>query len=145
MPKGWPRAIVPPCMLSFTIDAEVLGRRDDLSGKRLVDLDEIDLFDRLAARASAGRLASIGPRPMISGSIADTPDETTRASGVMPSAAAFLSLITTTAAAPSFSGQALPAVISPSGRNTGLSWASPSSVVLGRVRRRWSPWCRRAG
>ena len=43
-----------------------------------------------------------------------------------------MSLITTTAAAPSFSGQALPAVISPSGRNTGLSWASPSSVVLGR-------------
>jgi hypothetical protein len=48
-----------------------------------------------------------------------------RASGVRPSSAALVSLMTITAAAPSLSGQALPAVISPSGRNTGLSPASP--------------------
>ena len=69
---------------------------------------------------------------MISGSRPDTPDDTMRASGVMPSSAAFVSLITTTAAAPSFSGQALPAVTVPSGRNTGLSLASPSAVVPSR-------------
>ena len=43
-----------------------------------------------------------------------------------------MSLITTTAAAPSLSGQALPAVTLPSGRNTGFSSASFSTVVPGR-------------
>ena len=58
---------------------------------------------------------------MISGESADTPVETIRASGVMPSSAALVSLMMTTAAAPSFSGQQFPAVTVPSGRNTGLS------------------------
>ena len=40
--------------------------------------------------------------------------------------------MTTTAAAPSFSGQQLPAVIRPSGRKTGLSAATPSMVTPGR-------------
>ena len=38
----------------------------------------------------------------------------------------------TRAAAPSFSGQAFPAVTRPSGRNAGFSAARPSSVVPGR-------------
>ena len=50
----------------------------------------------------------------------------------MPSSLAFVSLITTTAAAPSLSGHALPAVTSPSGRNTGFSVASFSTVVPAR-------------
>ena len=50
----------------------------------------------------------------------------------MPRLCARVSLITTTAAAPSLSGQALPAVISPSGRNTGFSSASFSAVVPSR-------------
>ena len=50
----------------------------------------------------------------------------------MPSSRARVSLITTTAAAPSFSGQLFPAVTSPSGRNAGLSWESFSRVVSGR-------------
>ena len=41
------------------------------------------------------------------------------------------SLITTTAAAPSLSGQQFPAVTVPSGRNTGLSAATFSIVVPG--------------
>jgi hypothetical protein len=69
---------------------------------------------------------------MISGLRPVTPLATMRASGVMPSCLAFVSLITTTAAAPSLSGQALPAVTSPSGRNAGLSCARPSSVVPAR-------------
>ena len=68
---------------------------------------------------------------MISGFRPVTPDATMRASGVMPSSRARVSLITMTAAAPSFSGQALPAVTSPSGRNTGFSCASFSTVVPG--------------
>ena len=66
---------------------------------------------------------------MISGLRADTPVATTRASGVAPTAAALASDITTTAAAPSLSGQQLPAVTVPSGRKTGLSWETPSIVV----------------
>ncbi len=45
---------------------------------------------------------------------------------------ALVSLMTMTAAAPSLSGQALPAVTVPPSRKTGFSWDSPSSVVLGR-------------
>ena len=55
-----------------------------------------------------------------------------RASGVRPSSAALVSLMTTTAAAPSLSGQQLPAVTVPSGRKTGLSPATPSSVTPAR-------------
>jgi hypothetical protein len=40
--------------------------------------------------------------------------------------------MTTTAAAPSLSGQALPAVTRPSGRNTGFSAEMPSIVVPAR-------------
>src|SRR6185369_4330225 len=81
--------------------------RHDLSGERLVELDKVDVVDR---HPSARREASTGPRPMISGDSALTPVETSRAIGVMPSARARVSLITTTAAAPSLRGQALPAV-----------------------------------
>ncbi len=70
---------------------------------------------------------------MISGSSAATLLATMRASGVMPSSAALVSLVTTTAAAPSLRGQALPAVMVPSGRNTGLSCDTPSSVVPSRM------------
>ena len=58
---------------------------------------------------------------MISGDSPDTPVATMRASGVSPNALALVSDMITTAAAPSLSGQALPAVTVPSGRNTGLS------------------------
>ena len=69
---------------------------------------------------------------MISGFSDDTPDATMRASGLMPSSFALVSLITITAAAPSFSGHAFPAVTFPSGRNTGFSVASFSTVVPAR-------------
>jgi hypothetical protein len=86
----------------------------------------------ILARFSACFDASIGPRPMSSGSSAESPVETIRASGFRPSSFALRSDITTTAAAPSFSGHALPAVTVPSSRNAGLSVASTSIVVPGR-------------
>ena len=86
----------------------------------------------MPARFMACRHASIGPRPMISGFSPVTPDEMMRASGVTPSSRALVSLMTTTAAAPSFSGHALPAVTVPSGRNTGFSSDSFSTVVPAR-------------
>ena len=58
---------------------------------------------------------------MISGESPDTPVDTILASGVMPNLAAFRSLMITSAAAPSLSGQQLPAVTRPFGRNTGFS------------------------
>ena len=67
------------------------------------------------------RTASIGPRPMISGVRPVAAVATMRASGVRPSSLALVSLMMTSAAAPSLSGQALPAVTVPSGRNTGFS------------------------
>ncbi len=76
----------------------------------------------MRALSSAFLIASIGPRPMISGDRPDTPVETMRASGVRPSSLALVSLMITTAAPPSLSGQAFPAVMVPLGRNTGFSW-----------------------
>ena len=68
---------------------------------------------------------------MISGDRPDTPVATIRASGVRPSSAALVSLMITTAAAPSLSGQQLPAVTVPSARKTGASPATPSMVTPG--------------
>src|SRR5680860_1648468 len=83
----------------------------------------------IPARAKACLDAPTGPRPMISGETAVTPVDTIRASGVSPSSAALVSDMTTTAAAPSFRGQQLPAVTVPSGRNTGASWATSVSYT----------------
>src|SRR3954451_9820176 len=69
---------------------------------------------------------------MISGDSPVTPVLTIRASGVMPRSCALWSLMITSAAAPSFSGQALAAVTRPSGRNTGFSPETPSKVTPGR-------------
>ena len=62
---------------------------------------------------------------MISGSTPDTLDAMIRARGLMPELARRASAdMTTTAAAPSFSGHALPAVTLPPGLNAGSSAAS---------------------
>src|SRR6266702_3718176 len=84
----------------------------------------------ILARLRACLDAPIGPRPMNSGSSADRPVETTRASGLMPSSLALRSDITTTAAAPSLSGHAFPAVTVPSSRNAGFSVARTDRGVL---------------
>ena len=86
----------------------------------------------IPARARAFRQASTGPSPMISGSSAVTAVDTIRARGVIPSSRARMSLITTIAAAPSFSGQELPAVTDPPYRKTGVSARRASSDVSGR-------------
>ena len=89
----------------------------------------------IPACASTFSTAGIGPRPMISGRIAAADEATIRARAFRPSAAAFSADITSSAAAPSLSGQALPAVTVPSGSNTGLSWESTSTVVPAAARR----------
>ena len=84
------------------------------------------------ARASAFGTALMGPTPMMSGSTPATAKLTKRASGVRPSSFALAALITSTAAAPSEYGLALPAVTVPVGEKAGRSLASPSSVVSAR-------------
>ena len=61
------------------------------------------------------------------------PDATTSASGSAPSASARSRRMTATAAAPSESCDALPAVIVPSDPNAGGSSASDAAVVPGRM------------
>ena len=65
---------------------------------------------------------------MISGATPETLEAMMRARGVMPSSLARCSDITTTAAAPSFSGHELPAVTLPPGLNAGSRADSFSSV-----------------
>ena len=86
----------------------------------------------MPACSSTALIAGIGPRPMISGRTAATEEAMIRARGSRPSASALSSDMTRMAAAPSLSGQALPAVTVPSGLKTGLSAASFSTVVPGR-------------
>ena len=46
MPNGWPRAMAPPLTFSLSqLMPSSLGRRDDLGGERLVDLDQVDVVD----------------------------------------------------------------------------------------------------
>ena len=74
----------------------------------------------------------MGPTPMMSGSTPATAKLTKRANGVRPSAFALAALMSSTAAAPSEYGLALPAVTVPMGENAGRSLARPSSVVSAR-------------
>ena len=97
----------------------------------LISTRSMSLID-MPARARARWLAATGPYPMISGERAVTPVATTRARGRTPSAWALRSLMITRAAAPSLSGQALPGVTVPSGRNTGLRLAIASTVTPAR-------------
>ncbi len=69
---------------------------------------------------------------MISGESPLTAVLTMRASGWRPSWAAFVSDMITSAAAPSLSGQQLPAVTVPSGRKTGFSADTLSRVTPAR-------------
>ena len=127
MPNGWPSAIAPPLTLSLS-SSMPRSRADGTTCAANASLISTRSMSSMVMPASfsAFLVASTGPSPMISGDSPETPVEITRASGVRPSSAAFVSDMTISAAAPSLSGQALPAVIRPSGRNTGLSPAMPS-------------------
>ena len=47
IPKGWPRAIAPPCVLSLLFGDPAFGHdRDHLGGEGLVQLDRVDVVDR---------------------------------------------------------------------------------------------------
>ena len=87
----------------------------------------------MPARSSALRDAPTGPIPITSGAQPDTATLFTRTRGSSPCSFAYASLHTTTAAAPSVSGDEVPAVTVPSSRNTGARSASPSRLVSSRM------------
>ena len=114
------------------VDAELVAAGHDLRRERLVHLDHVHVVDRHARR------------------LEHRPDRRDRAEahdlranrrhrgrddarpGLEAHSRALSSDITSTAAAPSLSGHALPAVTVPPGLKTGLSCASFSAVVPGR-------------
>ena len=89
MPNGWPSAMAPrdvqPCRRTGRCPASRAEGRTCAANASLISTRSTSAM-LIPARASACRLASTGPRPMISGDRPDTPVATTRASGVMPSA-----------------------------------------------------------
>ena len=116
MPNGWPSAIAPPLMLSLSGSMPSSSRHGSTcaANASLISTRSMSSIVMPAALSTALN-AGIGPRPMISGRTAATAEATIRARGLRPRSRAFSSDITSTAAAPSLSGQALPAVTVPSG------------------------------
>ncbi len=133
IPNGWPSAIAPPNGLSFSgsiphscMQGTTWAANASLSSTTSMSPIVMPACSRTAATAG------IGPRPMISGRMAATEEATIRARGFRPRSAARCADMTSTAAAPSLSGQALPAVTVPDSLKAGWSAASFSIVVPGR-------------
>ena len=98
---------VHPCR----IDAELVDHRDRLHRERFVDLEEVDV-GQLPADLFARPCAPLPPASSAPASAParSSPAPTMRASGVRPSARARSAAMTTSAAAPSLTPGALPAV-----------------------------------
>ena len=141
-PSGWPRAMAPP--FGFTVSRSGLSSfcpRQHDRGERLVDLDACPCRSSSGRCARSSRwVASIGPVSISTGSTPTRQVSTIRALGVSPRAAAFSSVMSSTAAAPSEICDDEPAVCTPSSRATGLRPASASSVVSRRPSSRPTWW-----
>src|SRR6185437_7262794 len=129
-PSGWPKAIAPP--LTFTrsmsgessrFQAATTGAKASLISIRSMSSIFIELRSRIL------RVAGIGPSSILTGSQPTVVWSTIRARGVSPSSLAFSAVMRSTAAAPSEIWEALPAVMTPSGLNTVLSWLRASMLV----------------
>ena len=125
IPYGWPSAIAPPCGFSFSPNGSTPSSRQTgitcaanasfssitstssivIPARPSTSLHRVDRADAHDLRIDAGHRRGDDPRPRLR----------------CRARAARSSLMTTTAAAPSFSGHALPAVTLPSGLNAGSS------------------------
>ena len=132
-PADGPCAIAPPFTFTFS------GSRP--SSRMTARLCEANASFSSTRSRSAGsiprrsrslRTAGTGPMPITRGSTPATALPTNAPSGSIPSSFAFSSLARTSAAAPSLSPAALPAVIVPPCRNAAFSPASACAVVSGR-------------
>ena len=105
----------------------------------LISATSMSPMDR-PVRSSRRWVASMGPVSMSTGSTPTRQVSTIRARARRPSASARSAVISSTAAAPSEICDEEPAVWTPSGRATGLSVASFSSVVSRRPSSRATVW-----
>ena len=140
---GWPSAIAPPFGLTFSaVEAEVLDHGERLGGERLVQLDHVDVVERLAGpleRLAHGRHGADAHDLRVHAAVRVGEDPA--AHGRAERSAASAPTSARRAAPASFMPDALPAVTVPSGLKTGLQLAHRLDVgvrahvlVLGRTR-----------
>ena len=131
-PSGWPSAMAPP--FGLTRASSSARPRSRSTARPCAAKASLSSITSICARlspvsASTLRTAGAGPKPMMRGASPAVAMPTTRARGVRPWRAAAASLASSSAQAPSFTPEALPAVTVPSGRTTPLSRASASRLV----------------
>ena len=130
-PIGWPMAIAPPLTLTLLVSQPIsLFTAQACAAKASLISSKSRSAAFQPARASALVEAGTGPMPMMAGSSPLVAKLAMRPSGFRPSAAAFLAVITITAAAPSLMPDALPAVTPPALSKAGRRPASTSALVL---------------
>src|SRR5271156_5716642 len=133
-PMGWPRATAPPFTFTFSglsfswrVTAIAATAKASFNSTRSTSSSRSQpVFASSFSTASTGAIIThFGSTPL-------TACATMRAIGCLPKRAAFFSLVTITAAAPSFVPGAFPAVTVPSFLNAGFSLARISSEVSSR-------------
>ena len=120
-------------MVRVAIEAQFPFDRQILPGKRLVDLDQVDVVERQTGTPERQTRRRRRSHPHVSGLDADRRPRHQRGRAASdPRFATACSDASSTAAPPSTMPLALPAVTVPSFENAAGSFASPSSVVSGR-------------
>ena len=134
MPKGWPIAIEPPLTLNLAGSMPSLSReyRHWLAKASFNSHKSMSSIFR-PWRASSRGIANTGPMPISSGWQPATAQPLKAPSGCSPRRSASLASISTTAAPPSASWLALPAVMKWPAPRTGSSLARPANEVSGRL------------
>ena len=135
IPSGWPRAIAPPCGFTRSLSSAMPSCRRTAS-----PCEAKASFSSMTSMSASVRpvfassfwVAGAGPMPMMRGSTPAETTATTRARGVRPYFATAASEARSRAPAPSFTPEALPAVMVPPFRNGVFSFASCSRVVSAR-------------
>src|SRR5690606_14929507 len=132
-PMGCPRATAPPLTLTFSgsTPRRRLEMIETLANASLISKRSMSSIE-IPALSAASRIAISGVYARYGASHADCPYERMVASGVAPRSVAHASSATITAAAPSLTPGALPAVTVPCGENAGFSFASASRLVSRR-------------
>ena len=135
MPSGWPKAMAPPFgFRRGSLSANPHSRIDANPWAAKASFNSMTSISAKLrpARPSALFAAGTGPIPIIAGSTPAEAAAAIRARGVNPWAFTASASARISAAAPSFTPDALPAVTVPSARNGVANLANCSLVVVGR-------------
>ena len=134
-PIGWPSATAPPLTLTLAGSSPSCAiTATSCDRERLVDLEQIDVVQRTSRpSASTRRTASTGVISTYFGARPLVACATMRRDGARRAPARASADASTSAAAPSLTGGALPAVTVPSSLNAGLRRRSASSDVSART------------